>query len=151
MKALRHYEDGLKIEEVPIPTPGPKDVLIKVHATAITADELTWPETKERQHPIPGHDVAGVIEAKGSDVGEAFAEGDKVFALTSFSREGGAAEYLVASYKEVSPMPTNLTFEEAAAIPLSALWVYQAIYQHLHPKSGEKVVVVGAGGIIPPL
>lgn len=146
MKALRYHEDGFQIEQVPIPAPGPKDVLIKVHAAAITADELTWPETKERHYPIPGHDIAGVIEAKGQDVGDSFSEGDKVFALTSFTRDGGAAEYILASYKEIAHMPSSLTFEEAAAIPLSALWVYQAIYQHLHPKSGEKVLVAGAGG-----
>ena len=147
MKALRHHEDGLKIDHIPIPEPGPHDVLIKVHAAAITASELTWPETKARQAPIPGHDVAGEIVAVGSEVHKKFAEGDKVFALSSFSRDGGAAEYVAVSYKEISHMPANLSFEEAVAVPLSALWVYQALTHHLFPKSGEKCHVTGAGGI----
>ena len=54
MKALRKHADGLRIDEVDVPTPGPKQVLIKVHATGITADELEWSETKQRENPIPG-------------------------------------------------------------------------------------------------
>jgi NADPH:quinone reductase-like Zn-dependent oxidoreductase len=145
MRALRHHKDGLKVDDVPVPSPGPKDILIKVHATAITADELTWPETRKREAPIPGHDVAGTIVSIGSEVTAAFSEGDNVFACTSFSRDGGAAEYMVASFTEVAHMP-KVSFEEAAAIPLSALWVYQALLDHLDVKSGLKVLVTGAGG-----
>jgi NADPH:quinone reductase-like Zn-dependent oxidoreductase len=146
MKALRHHDTGFKVEDIPTPIPGPKDVLIKVHATSLTADELKWPETKLREAPIPGHDVAGVIAVKGSEVDETFKEGDRVFALTSFSRDGGAAEYMIASSKEVAHMPDNLSFEDASAIPLSALWVYQALFHHVHAISGQKVLITGAGG-----
>lgn len=146
MRALRYHGDGLRIDEVPVPTPGPRDVLIKVHATAITNGELTWPETKAREAPIPGHDVVGEITTLGSEVKGGFAKGDKVFALSSFLRDGGVAEYVAVSYKEVAHMPANFSYEEAASIPLSALWVYQALSHHLYPKSGEKVHVTGAGG-----
>ena len=145
MKALRHHKDGLKIEEVPTPSPGPDDVLIKVHATSITANELTWVETKEREYPIPGHDVAGTVAAVGSDV-TGFTEGDEMFALTSFSRDGAAAEYMIASSGELAIKPKSLSFEEASAIPLSALWVWQALFQHADVKAGQKILIAGAGG-----
>ena len=99
MKALRNFKDGLRIDETPEPAHGPKDVLIKVHATAITAAELTWPETVARENTIPGHDVAGTIVKVGAEV-SGFKEGDEVFALTSFSRDGCAAEYAIASASE---------------------------------------------------
>ena len=54
MKALRNHKDGLRIDEIDVPLPGPDDVLIKVHATSITNGELGWPETLERENPIPG-------------------------------------------------------------------------------------------------
>ncbi|KAK5169048.1 uncharacterized protein LTR77_006357 [Saxophila tyrrhenica] len=145
MKALRYHKDGLKIDDVPIPTPDPKDVLVKVHAAAITADELTWPPTLERETPIPGHDVAGTIASLGSEAEGHFKEGDKVFGVTCFTRDGGAAEYMVANYREIAHMP-QMSFEAAAAIPLSALWVYQALMDHVHARSGQKVLITGAGG-----
>lgn len=64
MRALRyHREDGsLRVEDLPKPPqPDGNDVLIQVKATAITNGELEWPETKEREFPVPGHDVAGII------------------------------------------------------------------------------------------
>ena len=102
MKALRYHKDGsLKLDsDTPIPTPGPKDILIKVHATAITADELTWPETLKREAPIPGHDIAGTIVSIGAEVQGGFKEDDNVFALTSFSRDGGKSIPIAAELVE---------------------------------------------------
>lgn len=65
MRALRYYreEDELRVEDVDKPPqPQGNEVLIRVKATAFTSSELDWPETKERELPIPGHDVAGIIE-----------------------------------------------------------------------------------------
>ena len=147
MRALRHHKDGLKVEDIPIPTPGPKDLLIKVHATSITANELEWMETVSREYPIPGQDLAGTVEQVGTEVTE-FTKGDDVFALTSFSRDGAAAEYMTAASGEFAVKPRNLSYEEAAAIPLSALWVWQALYQHADVKAGQKILITGAGGIL---
>ena len=145
MKALRQHKEGVRIEDAPVPTPGAKDVLIKVRATSITANELDWTETIARDYPIPGHDVAGTVEAVGSDV-TGFTKGDQVFALTSFSRDGAAAEYMVANSKELAIKPKSLSFEDAAAIPLSALWVWQALFQHANVRIGQKILVTGGGG-----
>ena len=109
MKALRNHKDGLRVDEIAEPSHGPKEVLIKVHATAITAAELTWPETTARENPVPGHDVAGTIAKVGAEV-TGFKEGDEVFALTSFSRDGCAAEYAIATPAELARKPTNLSF-----------------------------------------
>lgn len=109
MKALRNFKDGLAVVDAEEPNPGPKEVLIKVHATAITAAELAWPETTARENPIPGHDVAGTVAKVGSEV-TAFKKGDEVFALTSFSREGCAAEYAIANTAELAKKPQSLTF-----------------------------------------
>ena len=148
MKALRNYGDGLKIddnyEHPSFTSPGENEIIIKVHATAITAAELTWPETVTRENPIPGHDVAGTIVSMGSKVA-GFKEGDEVFALTSFSREGSAAEYGMASASQVALKPTNLTWAEAASIPLAALTAKEAIW-HAELKRGQKVLITGAGG-----
>ena len=145
MRALRHHKNGLKMGEIEIPTPGLHDILIKVHATSITANELTWTETIAQEYPIPGHDVAGTVAATGADV-TGFTEGDEVFALTSFSRNGAAAEYVTASATSFAIKPSGLSFEDAAAIPLSALWVWQALFQHADVKAGQRILVTGAGG-----
>lgn len=146
MKALRNHKDGLKIGDVPSPSPGPNEVLIKVHATAITAHELDWVETVAREGPIPGHDVAGTVAEVGAEV-TGFSKGDEVFALTAFEREGAASEYIVALASELAIKPPSLSFEEAASIPLSALTAWQAVYQHADAKPGQKVLITGAGGM----
>lgn len=109
MKALRNFKDGLVVVDSDELTPGPKEVLVKVHATAITAGELTWPETTARENPIPGHDLAGTIAMVGTEV-TAFKAGDEVFALTSFSRDGCAAEYTIATPAELAKKPKAFSF-----------------------------------------
>ena len=145
MKALRHHKNGLKIDDVAVPTTGPKDVLIKVHATAITRGELEWPESIERQNPIPGHDVAGSVVSIGAEVTK-FKKGDEVFGLISFSRDGAAAGYVLAAEYELALKPSQLSFEDAAAISLSSLTVWQTYFDHLDAKEGQKVLITGAGG-----
>ena len=148
MKALRNHKDGLKIDDIPIPSPGAGEVLVKVHSAAITAHELNWSETTDRKSPpIPAHDVAGNISKVGEGV-DGFKEGDEVFALVSFSRDGAAAEYAIASAGALANKPRSLSFEEAAAIPLSALTAWQAIHQQVDAKPEQKVLITGAGGMV---
>ena len=148
MKALRNHKDGLKIDEVPIPKPGPKDALIKVNTASITRDELGWVEAVGRGDcPIPGYDVAGTIEAVGAEVTK-FKKGDEVFGLINFEREGAAAEYTIADENVLALKPAGLSFEEAAAMPLSTLTVWQALFKHAEAKEGQKVLTNGAGGVI---
>ncbi|CAF9935160.1 MAG: hypothetical protein HETSPECPRED_009678 [Heterodermia speciosa] len=135
----------------PVPTPSPSQYLIHVSTTSITANELTWPETLRRAHPIPGHDLCGtVVSSPSSDTeaSPAFKIGDEVIALTSFSRDGAAAEYIVAEPGELAPKPKNLTQKEAAAVPLSVLTAWQALFVHggLTRSADVSVLVLGAAG-----
>ena len=102
MRALRLQKPSTLLIDAstPIPTPSPTQYLLRVHATAITANELTWPETLGQESSIPGHDVCGTVVSAAAAVAEIsfprFNIGDEINALTSFSRDGAAAEYVLA-------------------------------------------------------
>ena len=83
MKAVRLHSDGLRLEEIPRPEPGPDDVLVRVLAAAITRDELTWPT--DRLPATPSYELCGVVDGTG----------EEVIALTPFDRDGVAAEWAV--------------------------------------------------------
>ena len=149
MRAL-HFNPTSKLTlflATPIPTPSSTQYLIRVHAAAITADELTWPETLARPSPIPAHDVCGSVAATPSSLSTPeFSVGDEVIALTSFSRDGAAAEYIVAESDELARKPQSLTGVEAAAIPLSFLTAWQALFTHAQAASGQDILILGAAG-----
>src|SRR6059058_2364474 len=88
--AVRLHSGGLKVEEIDTPSPGPGEVLVRVHAAAITRDELQWPV--DRLPAIPSYELSGVVEQVGAAVTDV-AAGDEVFALTPFDRDGVAADY----------------------------------------------------------
>src|ERR671928_88417 len=85
--AVRRHNDGLKVEEIETPSPDPGEVLVRVHAAAITRDELQWPV--DRLPAIPSYELSGVVEEVGAAV-TGVAAGDEVFALTPFDRAGVA-------------------------------------------------------------
>ena len=132
------------------PAPSPTQYLIRVHAAAITADELTWTETLARPSPIPAHDVCGTVVSTPSSPSSTaiprFNIGDEVIALTSFSRDGAAAEYVVADADELARKPHNLTEVEAAAVPLSFLTAWQALFTHARVHASQSVLILGAAG-----
>ncbi|KAL8791363.1 MAG: hypothetical protein Q9195_005901 [Heterodermia aff. obscurata] len=136
----------------PTPTLSPTQYLVRVSATSITANELTWPETLRRPSPIPGHDLCGTVvsspSSSDSEATPAFNPGDEVIALTSFSRDGAAAEYVVAEPGELAPKPKSLSRKEAAAVPLSVLTAWQALFVHggLKRSADVSVLVLGAAG-----
>jgi NADPH:quinone reductase-like Zn-dependent oxidoreductase len=134
MQALKLYEDGLRLEDVPLPEPGEGDVLVRVHAAAITRDELTWPT--DRLPAIPSYELSGVVEATG----------EAVFALTPFDRDGVAAEYAVVPEAVLAPKPTGLSHVEAAAVPMGGLSAWQGLVGHGLLQAGERVCVTGAAG-----
>jgi NADPH:quinone reductase-like Zn-dependent oxidoreductase len=134
MRALRLYPQGLVLEEVARPEPGPGEVLVRVHAAAITRDELTWPV--DRLPAIPSYELAGVVEASG----------EGVMALTAFDRDGVAADYAVVPESLLAPKPARLSDEEAAALPMTALSAWQGLVVHGGLEAGERVLVTGARG-----
>src|SRR5499427_2061244 len=155
MKAIRLHKRGgpeqLLYEDAPKPELSPGDALIRVHATGITPAELTWAETysncdgSERLPTIPGHEVSGVVESVAAGVSDV-SIGDEVYALTSFCRNGGAAEYVAVRAADLAPKPKTLDHAQAAAVPLSALTVWQAFFDHAHLVSGQRVLIHGAAG-----
>src|SRR5881275_511823 len=118
MRAVRLRAPGgpeqLAIEEIDRPRPGRGEALVRVHAAAITRDELTW--VTDRLPAIPSYELSGVVCEIGPGVGD-LAAGDEVFALTPFDRDGVAADYAVVPASVVAPRPRALTHVQSAALP----------------------------------
>ena len=135
---------SLTSQTIPVPNPGPGELLVEVCATAITADELTWPESWPA---IPCHDLSGVVAATGSGV-TSWRPGDEVYGLIGFDRPGAAAEYVTAPAADLAAKPSGAGHVEAAAVPLGALTAWQALHDHARLQPGQHVLVHGgAGGV----
>src|SRR4051812_46936537 len=135
--------EQLAVEEADRPRPGPDEALVRVHAAAITRDELEWP--LDRLPAIPSYELSGVIEETGPDVA-GFAAGDEVFALTPFDRDGVAADYTTLPAGLLAARPRSLGHAESAAIPLPALSAWQGLFDHAGLGAGERVLILGAAG-----
>src|SRR5499433_1597411 len=144
MRAAGPDPASLTCQSVPVPEPAPGELLVEVHATAVTAGELTWPETWPS---IPCHDVSGVVAAAGRGV-SGWQPGEKVYGLVGFDRPGAAAEYVTVPAADLAPGPVAVGHVEAAALPLGALTAWQALHEHAHLQAGQHVLVHGgAGGV----
>ncbi|MFE6552898.1 NADP-dependent oxidoreductase [Streptomyces sp. NPDC057746] len=150
MRAVRLHEHGgpevLRDDEVPIPEPGPGEVLVRVRAVGVNPpdwylrDGLTNipPETRPKFDlpVIPGTDVSGVVEAVAADV-EGFSTGDEVFGLLRFpSFDGSAyAEYVAAPASDLAHKPTGIDHVHAAGAPMALLTAWQFLIElgHDHP------------------
>jgi NADPH:quinone reductase-like Zn-dependent oxidoreductase len=156
MTALRaHHRGGpevLIVERAPVPVLAPGEVLIAVHAAAITFDELTWDETwlrdgVDRTPVIPSHEVSGVVTAVTEDVTD-IAVGDEVYGLIRFDRDGAAAEYVAVPAAELAARPKTVSHVMSAALPLAGLTAWQALVDHAKVQPDERVLVLGgAGGV----
>lgn len=143
----------LRLERIPIPPVGPDEVLIRVRAAGV--DRGTWHMMTGRpylmrvigfgfrrpKNRVPGLDVAGTVAAVGSDVTR-FTAGDEVFGIS----KGSFAEFAVAREDKVARKPDRLTFEQAAAVPVSAGTALQALTDAGRLESGQSVLVLGASG-----
>ena len=147
MRAVRLHEAGrpesLTLEEIPTPRPAAGEALVRVHAAAITRDELEWPE--DRLPATPSYELSGVVAAVGPDV-EGVEEGDEVYALTGFDRDGAAAEYAAVPARFLAPRPRSLGHVESSALPLAALSAWQGLFEHGRLEAGQRVLVHGAAG-----
>jgi len=132
--AVRLHDDGLRVEEIETPSPGPGEVLVRVHAAAITRDELEWPV--DRLPAIPSYELSGVVVDSGAEV----------YALTPFDRDGVAAEYALVLAPVLAAKPARLSHVEAAALPMGGLTAWQALFVHGRLGRGERVLVTGASG-----
>lgn len=156
MTALRaHHRGGpevLTVESAPVPVPAPGEVLVAVHAAAITFDELTWEETwtrdgVDRTPTILSHEVSGVVTETGSGVTD-LQPGDEVYGLVAFDRDGAAAEFVAMPATDLATKPSTVSHSVAAALPLAGLTALQALVDHAAVRAGEEVLVHGgAGGV----
>jgi NADPH:quinone reductase-like Zn-dependent oxidoreductase len=111
-------------EHVPNPTPKEGEVLVRVHAAGVTPTELTWETTYKtrdgasRLPSIPGHELSGVVHAAAE--GSNFAEGDAVYGLIDFWRNGDFAEFVTVEANDLAAKPQNVAHEHAAAAAMSA-------------------------------
>lgn len=161
MKAIVYTQYGspdvLKLQEIEKPTPKDNEILIKVHAAS--ANPADWHTMRgepflarlvnglfKPKNPRLGADLAGTVEAVGKNVTQ-FKVGDEVFGELSLSGMGSFAEYICADENAaLSLKPANLTFEQAAAVPLAGFTALQGLRDAGHIQAGQKVLVNGASG-----
>jgi NADPH:quinone reductase-like Zn-dependent oxidoreductase len=134
---------GLVYEQIETPKPKDGELLVRVHAAAITRDELDWPV--DRLPAIPSYEFSGVVAAIGSNV-EGIVVGEEVYALSSFKRDGAAADFIVVQKEFLAPKPKKLDHVQSAAIPLAALTAWQGLFEHGLLTKGQRVLIHGATG-----
>jgi NADPH:quinone reductase-like Zn-dependent oxidoreductase len=155
MKAIRLHARGgpeqLVYEDAQSPVLRSGDALVRVYATAITRTELTWDETYQnpdgspRIPTIPGHEVSGVVEALSPGV-TGLSIGDAVYGLTDFPRDGAAAEFVAVRATNLAPKPRTIDHAHAAAVALSGLTAWQALFTHAKLQRGQRVLIHAAAG-----
>jgi NADPH:quinone reductase-like Zn-dependent oxidoreductase len=142
MRAVRLHDHGLSVDEIERPEPAPGEALVRVHAAAITRDELTWRPVL----PVtPSFELSGVVAALGRGADE-LAVGDEVFALMPFDRDGAAADYTVLPAADLAPKPHRLSHAESAALTLAGLSAWQGLFERGRLRDGERVRVLGTKG-----
>jgi NADPH:quinone reductase-like Zn-dependent oxidoreductase len=160
MKAMvyTHYgpPEVLQLKEVAKPDPKEKEVLIKVQAASVTFGDLAAVKgepfmvrftlgLREPKYKIPGKDVAGQVEAIGANVTQ-FKPGDEVFGDLSECGWGAYAEYVAVPENAIALKPANIPFEQAAAVPESAVVALQGLRDKGQIQPGQKVLIYGASG-----
>jgi NADPH:quinone reductase-like Zn-dependent oxidoreductase len=153
--------DVLRLVEIAKPTPQPNEVLIKVHAATVTSGDVMLRRLPlvllipmrlfgHRRKRIPGHELAGEVEAVGDTVTR-FKEGDRVFGTTTGLRTGANAEYACLpeewSMGVLAKKPVNISYAEAATLPVGGMTALY-ILEKANIESGQKVLIYGASGSV---
>ncbi len=153
MKAARIHSFGppdvVVVEDVPMPSPGPGEVLVRVMAAGVAAWDAIIREGKSKVSPQPpitlGSDLSGVVEQVGPGVTD-FAPADEVYGATNPQFCGAQAEFAVAMAEMIARKPQSLNYVEAASAPVIAVTAWQMLLQYGQATRGQTVMVVGAAG-----
>jgi NADPH:quinone reductase-like Zn-dependent oxidoreductase len=144
---------GLKLVDRPEPQAAINDVVVQVHASGFTGDELAWPSTwtdragRDRTPAIPGHELAGVVTAIGYGT-TGLSIGQRVFGLTDWYRDGTLAEYVAVEARDLTPLPGDVDFTAGAALVMPGLTAWQGLFDHGRLQAGQSVLVHGAAGVV---
>jgi NADPH:quinone reductase-like Zn-dependent oxidoreductase len=144
---------GMKLVERPDPQAAINDVVVQVHASAMTGDELLWPSTwtdragRDRTPSIPGHELAGIVTSLGYGT-TGLSVGQRVFGLTDWYRDGTLAEYVAVEARNLAPLPTDVDFKDGAALVMPGLTAWQGLFEHGRLRAGQTVLVHGAAGVV---
>src|SRR5881398_3943544 len=129
------------------------DVIVQVHASGFTGDELSWPSTwidrlgRDRTPSIPGHELAGVVTALSYGT-TGLSVGQRVFGLTDWTRDGTLAEYVAVEARNLAPLPGDVDFTVGASLPISGLTAWQGLFDHGRLRAGQSVLAHGAAGAV---
>lgn len=144
---------GMTLTDQPEPQPGVGDVVVAVHASGFTHDELTWPGTwtdrfgRDRTPVIPGQEVAGVVSELGYGT-RGLQVGQRVFGLADGYRTGTLAEYIAMDARNLAPLSVDIEFTDAASLAMPGLTAWQGLFEHGHLQAGQSVFVPGAAGAV---
>ena len=152
MKAVRLLEFGgqLLFDDVPAPAIARDEILVKIKSTAVNHLDLVKASGTLRQILpidlpwIPGHEFSGIVEQIGSDVA-AYAPGDAVFGTSGL---GAYAEFLAVKPVTIVRKPSNLSFEEAASVPVASQTAWEGIFTHGHLEKGQTILIHGGAGAV---
>ncbi|GLZ13467.1 NADPH:quinone reductase [Actinomadura sp. NBRC 104425] len=142
---------GLTLCDMPYPHAAENDVVVRVHAAGFTPGELDWPSTwcdrtgRDRTPSIPGHELSGVVVELGYGT-TGLTEGQRVFGLADWARNGSLAEYTAVEARNLAPLPADIDHTVAAALPISGLTAWQGLFDHARLTTGQTVLVHGAAG-----
>src|SRR6476620_16902 len=144
---------GMTLVERPEPQAAINDVVVQVHASGFTWDELTWPSTwtdrrgRDRTPVIPGQELAGVVTALGYGT-TGLSVGQRVFGLTDSYRGGTLAEYVAGEARNLAPLPGDVDFTVGASAAMPGLTAWQGLFEHGRLQAGQSVLVHGAAGAV---
>lgn len=142
---------GLSLTDMPYPHAAENDVVVRVHAAGFTPGELDWPATwtdragRDRTPSVPGHELAGVVAELGIGT-TGLTVGQRVVGLADWARNGTLAEYVAVEARNLAPLPADVDYVTAAALPISGLTAWQGLFDHGRLATGQTVLIHGAAG-----
>lgn len=145
--------EGMTLTDLPHPNAAENDVIVQVHAAGFTPGELTWPTTwtdragRDRTPSVPGHELSGVVTELGYGT-TGLTVGQRVYGLADWARDGSLAQYTAVEARNLAPLPAGVDHVTAAALPISGLTAWQALFDHGRLAAGQTVLIHGAAGAV---